>query len=117
VIGFAGAVTMIPGLSLYRALVGVLQMARLASTADAATVDGTLGNALQGCLVVSGLALGFIVGARAVLAMVGEPAVATGSHSPDDCDEATQHLPAKPDQHREAERCRTESVVDDPGKD
>src|SRR5262249_47630613 len=35
VIAFAGAVTMIPGLSLYRALAGALQLARLADTADA----------------------------------------------------------------------------------
>src|SRR5262249_25160319 len=54
VISFAGAVTMIPGLSLYRALVGAVQLARLAGTADAETVAGTLGNAMQGILVVSG---------------------------------------------------------------
>src|SRR5262249_14344539 len=58
VISFAGAVTMIPGLSLYRALVGAVQLAWLAGTADAETVTGTVGNAMQGILVVSGLGLG-----------------------------------------------------------
>ena len=72
VIAFAGAVTMIPGLSLYRALVGALQLGRLADTADAATVARTLGNALQAGLVISALALGLILGARAVLALASE---------------------------------------------
>jgi uncharacterized membrane protein YjjB (DUF3815 family) len=71
VLGFAGAVTMIPGLSLYRALAGALQLARQLEPAHPGTVAGTLGNALQGGLVVTGLALGLILGARAVLAVVG----------------------------------------------
>jgi uncharacterized membrane protein YjjP (DUF1212 family) len=65
VIAFAGTVSMIPGLSLYRSLVGAMQLARLVRTADAGAVAGTLGNALQGSLVVSGLALGLIIGTRA----------------------------------------------------
>ncbi len=73
VIAFAGAVTMIPGLSLYRALAGALQLARLADSADPGTVAAALGNAFQGCLVVSALALGLILGARVVLAVAGEP--------------------------------------------
>src|SRR5262249_19354455 len=36
---------------------------------DPAAVAGTLGNASQACLVVSGLVLGLIVGARTVLAL------------------------------------------------
>jgi uncharacterized membrane protein YjjP (DUF1212 family) len=72
VIAFAGAVTMIPGLSLYRALAGALQLARQADRADPGTVAATLGNAFQGCLVVSALALGLILGARVVLALAGE---------------------------------------------
>jgi uncharacterized membrane protein YjjB (DUF3815 family) len=72
VIAFAGAVTMIPGLSLYRALAGALQLARQAGSADPGTVAATLGNAFQGCLVVSALALGLILGARVVLALAGE---------------------------------------------
>jgi uncharacterized membrane protein YjjP (DUF1212 family) len=72
VIAFAGAVTMIPGLSLYRALAGAVQIARLAGTADAGTVTGTLGNAFQAGFLISGLALGLILGARAVLALAAE---------------------------------------------
>jgi uncharacterized membrane protein YjjP (DUF1212 family) len=71
VIAFAGAVTMIPGLSMYRALGGALQLARLAGDSDPETVARTLGHALQGCLVVGALALGLILGARAVLALAG----------------------------------------------
>jgi uncharacterized membrane protein YjjB (DUF3815 family) len=70
VIAFAGAVTMIPGLSLYRALGGALQMARHADANDPALVARTLGSAFQGCLVVGALALGLILGARLVQALV-----------------------------------------------
>jgi uncharacterized membrane protein YjjP (DUF1212 family) len=70
VIAFAGAVTMIPGLSLYRGLGGALQMARHPGATDPAIVATTLGNAFQGCLVVGGLALGLILGARTVLALI-----------------------------------------------
>src|SRR5262249_28040062 len=72
VIAFAGAVTMMPGLHMYRALAGALQLARLTNETDPAAVVGTLGNGLQACLVVSGLALGLILGTRAVLAVAGE---------------------------------------------
>jgi uncharacterized membrane protein YjjB (DUF3815 family) len=71
VIAFAGAVTMIPGLSLYRALGGALQLARSPVVTDPGTAAGTFAHALQGGLVVSGLALGLILGARAVLALPG----------------------------------------------
>jgi uncharacterized membrane protein YjjP (DUF1212 family) len=71
VIAFAGAVTMIPGLSLYRALAGALQLARQTDEADPATAARTLGHAFQGCVVIGGLALGFILGSRAVLALAG----------------------------------------------
>jgi uncharacterized membrane protein YjjP (DUF1212 family) len=95
VISFAGAVTMIPGLSLYRALVGAVQLARLADTADAETVAGTLGNAMQGILVVSGLALGLILGARAVQALAGETDSAIGSHSGHESVEEARRLAGK----------------------
>jgi uncharacterized membrane protein YjjP (DUF1212 family) len=72
VIAFAGAVTMMPGLHLYRALGGALQLARLTNETDPAALAATLGNASQACLVVSGLALGLIFGARTVLALGGE---------------------------------------------
>jgi uncharacterized membrane protein YjjP (DUF1212 family) len=72
VLAFAGAVTMIPGLNLYRALGGALQLARSAARADPSTVAATLGNLFQGCLVVSLLVLGLLLGARMVLALAGE---------------------------------------------
>jgi uncharacterized membrane protein YjjP (DUF1212 family) len=71
VIAFAGAVTMMPGLQIYRALGGALELARLADMTDAAGMAETLGNALQACLVIGGLALGLVFGARVVLAAVG----------------------------------------------
>jgi uncharacterized membrane protein YjjP (DUF1212 family) len=71
VMAFAGAVTMIPGLSLYRALGGALQLARYFDGADSELVAATLGNAFQGCLVVIGLGLGVILGARTVAAITG----------------------------------------------
>jgi uncharacterized membrane protein YjjP (DUF1212 family) len=71
-IAFAGAVTMIPGLQIYRALGGSLQLARQAHLADSATAAATLGNALQGCLVVGALALGLILAARVVLTLGAE---------------------------------------------
>jgi uncharacterized membrane protein YjjB (DUF3815 family) len=70
VIAFAGAVTMIPGLSLYRALAGALQVARFSEPADAKMAAETLGHALQGGLVASGLALGLVLGARTVAALL-----------------------------------------------
>jgi uncharacterized membrane protein YjjP (DUF1212 family) len=79
VLAFAGAVSMIPGLYIYRALGGALQMARQEQIVDAAAVSGLVGNALQACLVVGGLALGLLVGARAVLALVKEPEPPTRS--------------------------------------
>jgi uncharacterized membrane protein YjjB (DUF3815 family) len=69
VLAFAGAVTMVPGLSLYRALGGALQLAREPGLAAPRAVDGMLGNALHGGLVVSALGLGLLLGARAVLAI------------------------------------------------
>jgi len=69
VLAFAGAVTMIPGVTLYRALGGILQIAGATDGGDPSLVAKTLGNAFQGSLAVSGLALGLIVGARAVTAL------------------------------------------------
>jgi uncharacterized membrane protein YjjB (DUF3815 family) len=80
VIAFAGAVTMIPGLSLYRALGGTLQMARLGDSADPGTVAATLGHGLQGCLVVTALVLGLILGSRAVLNLAGEREASISRH-------------------------------------
>jgi uncharacterized membrane protein YjjP (DUF1212 family) len=71
VIAFAGAVTMIPGLSLYRALIGALQLSQQGEMADPEVMAETLGNFLQSSLVITGLALGLIIGARTVAALVG----------------------------------------------
>jgi uncharacterized membrane protein YjjP (DUF1212 family) len=115
VVGFAGAVTMIPGLSLYRALAGALQLARQPEITDPGTVAGALGNALQGCLVVSALALGLILGARAVLALAGErdvPGRARGSHDPD---EATRQAATEPAGRPERAGPLTETTIHDSG--
>lgn len=80
-IAFAGAVTMIPGLTLYRALHGVLQMARLPGTPEPQLVAATAGNAFQGSLVLTGLALGLILGTRTVLALSARRNAAVGPHS------------------------------------
>ncbi len=69
VLAFAGAVTMIPGLTLYRALGGALQLARQAGRTDPDLTAVTFGYTFQGGLVVSALALGLLVGARVVLAL------------------------------------------------
>jgi uncharacterized membrane protein YjjB (DUF3815 family) len=62
VIAFAGAVTMIPGTSVYRALGGSLRLARLAEDSDLTLVTSTLGSSIEGFVVVSGLALGLVLG-------------------------------------------------------
>jgi uncharacterized membrane protein YjjP (DUF1212 family) len=83
VIAFAGAVTMIPGLSLYRALAGGLRLARSPEIADAALAASTIGHAVQGCVIVAGLALGLIVGARLVRGLMNErvtPTLSIDSH-------------------------------------
>jgi uncharacterized membrane protein YjjP (DUF1212 family) len=80
VIAFAGAVTMMPGLHIYRALGGALHLTRLTNETSPAAMAGTLGNALQAGLVVSGLALGLVLGARAVMATAGERGPHVGAH-------------------------------------
>jgi uncharacterized membrane protein YjjP (DUF1212 family) len=115
VIAFAGAVTMIPGLSLYRALAGALQLARLPEMADPRVVAGTFGNALQGGLVVSALALGLILGARVVLALAGERDAPMGSRVGPDPDEVTRRVAAEAVDHPESGRRLNERVLHDPG--
>src|SRR5262249_6701998 len=99
VIAFAGAVTMIPGLSLYRGLVGAVQLARVGGTADAATGAEMLGNSMQGILVVSGLALGLILGARTILALVGDGGSADGPSPGRESARENRHAAAKPVEH------------------
>jgi uncharacterized membrane protein YjjP (DUF1212 family) len=77
VMAFAGAATMIPGLSLYRAFAGAFRLARLPERADPDAVTAALSHAVQSCLVVGGLTLGLIVGTRTVLALAGELAPTT----------------------------------------
>jgi uncharacterized membrane protein YjjP (DUF1212 family) len=83
VIAFAGAVTMMPGLQIYRALGGALKTAQLMSAADQQTIAWTLGNASHACLVVGALSLGVIVGTRTVQSLAGKGdspvTVSTGS--------------------------------------
>ena len=55
VIAYAGAVTMMPGLPIYRALGGAFRLGRLDGAADMPTIASTLGHALHACLVVGAL--------------------------------------------------------------
>ena len=66
VIAYAGAVTMMPGLTIYRALGGAFQLARLPENADLTAISATFGQALHACLVVSALALGLVIAVRTV---------------------------------------------------
>jgi uncharacterized membrane protein YjjB (DUF3815 family) len=94
VISFAGALTMMPGLHIYRALAGALSLARQGSQTDSVVVAATLGNAFQACLVVSGLALGLIFGARTLLALARERQPATLSSCADHPVRSTEQVPS-----------------------
>ena len=110
VIAFAGAVTMMPGLDIYRALAGALQLARLTNETDPAAMAGALGNALQACLVVSGLALGLVFGARVVLALGGEresPKMSSFGTNPDRTGSSNSGRTFRPS---EPANCLTESA-------
>ena len=63
IVAFAGAVTMMPGLLMYRAFGGALQLAHQHESASAALPAATLANAFEASLVVVGLALGLVAGA------------------------------------------------------
>ena len=67
VIAFAGAVTMMPGVQMYRALSGVLQLAQPNIEAKQAVIASTLGNAAQASLVIGALALGLVLADRVML--------------------------------------------------
>lgn len=81
VVAFAGAVTMMPGMQIYRAASGSLQLARFLGSAELPTVAGTLGNALQASFVVIALALGLIIASSAINWF----AVSNRDHSSADC--------------------------------
>jgi uncharacterized membrane protein YjjP (DUF1212 family) len=70
-LGFAGAVTMMPGLQLYRALSGAVHLARQGGQTAPEITAATFGNAFQACIVIAALATGLILGARTVLALLG----------------------------------------------
>jgi uncharacterized membrane protein YjjP (DUF1212 family) len=72
VISFAGAVTMMPGMQMYRALGGALRSARLQDAADGTVVIDSIGYAIQASLVVSALAIGLIISARVVPMLAGK---------------------------------------------
>jgi uncharacterized membrane protein YjjP (DUF1212 family) len=71
VIAFAGAVTMMPGLQIYRTLGGALVLARLNEAVDAPPVAEVVGNGLQACVVAGALALGLVCGQRLVSLVAG----------------------------------------------
>jgi len=96
VIAFAGAVTMIPGMSLYRALSGTLKLARLPEMTHPRTVEGALGNALHGGLIVGVLVLGLILGARVVLMLAGTYDLPRRSRSVHEPNETARQIPVEP---------------------
>jgi uncharacterized membrane protein YjjB (DUF3815 family) len=65
VIAFAGAVTMMPGLQMYRALGGAMKLAQFKSAVEQPELAGMLGDASQAFFVAGSLALGLVVAARA----------------------------------------------------
>jgi uncharacterized membrane protein YjjB (DUF3815 family) len=71
-IAFAGAVTMMPGLQLYSALRGAVQLVRLQAEADLSTVAAALASTSQAAIVVGSLGLGLIVAIRTVQLVMGD---------------------------------------------
>lgn len=71
-IAYAGAVTMMPGVAIYRALGGVMQFARLQIADDSAAISGPLSYAAQAGVAVGALALGLVLGTRAVQLIIGD---------------------------------------------
>lgn len=66
VIAFAGAVTMIPGSSVYHALAEALRLARLNGASNPGLAASMLSSAIEGCVVVGGLAFGLVLGSRGI---------------------------------------------------
>jgi uncharacterized membrane protein YjjP (DUF1212 family) len=65
-IAFAGAVTMMPGLQIYGALRGAVQLTRLQTDTDMGTITTALANGVQSATVVIALGLGLIIATRIV---------------------------------------------------
>jgi uncharacterized membrane protein YjjP (DUF1212 family) len=82
-VAFAGAVTMMPGLHIYRALAGARQLARLSGDPDPGLAAWTLGNSFEACLVVSGLVLGLVIGTRVLPDRGGRASQKSPSASPE----------------------------------
>jgi uncharacterized membrane protein YjjB (DUF3815 family) len=101
IIAFSGAVTMMPGLQLYRALSGALQLARFKGETDLPSVAETLGDASQAALVVSALALGVIVGSRIVSAALGERVAPTMRPTGSNPSEGSALITAESNHHSE----------------
>lgn len=78
VIAYAGAVTMMPGLSIYRALGGAFRLARQSDFNQPSAAE-VFGNFLQACAVVGALALGLVVAARLVQLFGGSQSASTES--------------------------------------
>lgn len=79
VISFAGAVTMMPGTQMYRALGGTLQVAQLRGSAELPLIASTLADATQACLVIGALGMGLILAARVFPMAVGRNAATESS--------------------------------------
>jgi uncharacterized membrane protein YjjP (DUF1212 family) len=101
IIAFAGAVTMMPGLQLYRALGGALQLARLRGETDLPSIAETLGDASQAALIVSALALGVIVGSRIVSAVLSESGAPTMRPTGSNPSEGSVLISGESDHHSE----------------
>jgi uncharacterized membrane protein YjjB (DUF3815 family) len=71
VIAFAGAVTMMPGVQMYRALGGCLKLAQHRGLSNSAEVATTIGDFMQASLIVAALSLGVIIAARSVVWATG----------------------------------------------
>jgi uncharacterized membrane protein YjjP (DUF1212 family) len=66
VMAFAGAVTMMPGLQMYRAISGFLKLARMQEAEMIPPLESTLAYAFQSCLVVIALSIGLVFASRAI---------------------------------------------------
>jgi uncharacterized membrane protein YjjB (DUF3815 family) len=71
VIAFAGAVTMMPGVQMYRALGGCLKLAQHRGISNSSELAATLGDFMQASLIVAALSLGVIIAARSVVWTAG----------------------------------------------
>ena len=64
---------MIPGMQMYRGLIGAFELARLNANADGTIVAEILGNFLQASFVIIALAMGLIIASRLLMFALSEP--------------------------------------------